>query len=140
LAAKFAGSHDTGEIKWKEHTTSDEYGTVDLNTALGKHKGAICYAAAFFESDAERDVHFRLTSKNACKLWLNGKLIDAREVYHSDGGPSIDQYISTGRLVKGRNTILLKVCQNEQSEPWAQDWRIQLRVCDFAGEAISAAK
>jgi hypothetical protein len=140
LSAKFTGSHDTGEIQWIEHSTVEEYGTVDLNKALGKHKGAICYAAAFFESPAERDVHFRLTSKNACKLWLNGKLIDAREVYHSDGGPNIDQYISTGRLVKGRNTILLKICQNEQSEPWAQDWRFHLRISDFAGEAISSVK
>jgi hypothetical protein len=140
LAARFAASHDVGEAQWKEHTTSDEYGYVDLNSVLGKHKGAIAYAAAFFEADAERDVNFRLTSKNACKLWLNGKLIDAREVYHSDGGPSIDQYVSTGRLQKGRNTILLKVCQNEQTESWAQDWRFQLRISDFAGEAISAVK
>ena len=34
------------------------------------------------------------------------------------------------------NAILLKICQNEQTEEWAQDWKYQIRVCDSAGAAI----
>jgi hypothetical protein len=36
----------------------------------------------------------------------------------------------------GRNVILVKICQNEQTEEWAQVWQFQLRVCDPTGNAI----
>ncbi len=39
-----------------------------------------------------------------------------------------------------KNTILLKILQNEQTEDWAQDWSIQFRVCDFSGRAIRPSK
>jgi hypothetical protein len=39
-------------------------------------------------------------------------------------------------LKVGRNEILVKVCQNEQKEDWAQLWSFQLRVCDNLGGAI----
>jgi hypothetical protein len=139
LAAAYEGSHGAGEVKWKEFTTTDSYGKVDLNTAIGKHKGAVAYAVAFFAAEKEQPVELRWNSKNACKLWLNDKLIDAREVYHQDGGPTIDQYTSHGKLQPGRNTILVKVCQNEQTENWAQDWVLHLRVCDAAGAAVLSA-
>ena len=48
----------------------------------------------------------------------------------------MDQYVSTGVLKPGRNVILLKVCQNEQDQSWAQDWKFQLRVCDATGTAV----
>jgi hypothetical protein len=31
---------------------------------------------------------------------------------------------------------LLKLCQNEQKEDWAQDWHFQLRICDASGAAV----
>jgi hypothetical protein len=39
-------------------------------------------------------------------------------------------------LKKGRNEILVKICQNEQTEDWAQTWDFQLRVCDALGTAV----
>ena len=44
-----------------------------------------------------------------------------------------------GTLRKGKNVILLKVCQNEQTDAWAQNWQFQLRICDPVGTAILAA-
>lgn len=136
LAAVFEGSHGVGEVKWKEFVSTGDYGKVDLNTVIGKHKGSIVYAVAFFAAVKAQPVELRWNSKNACKLWLNDQLIDARQVYHADGGPALDQYISHGQLQAGRNTIMLKVCQNEQTEGWAQDWGLQLRVCDAVGAAV----
>jgi hypothetical protein len=51
----------------------------------------------------------------------------------------MDQYIVRGHLNEGENTILIKVCQNEQQESWAQIWKFQLRVCDKGGTAILSA-
>ena len=58
------------------------------------------------------------------------------EVYHA--GMSIDQYIGRAQLKTGENSIVLKVCQNEQTESWAQRWQFQLRVSDETGKAILA--
>ena len=132
LAAEYEGQK--GKIKWLPHTTADANGEVDLNVVLAKHKGAICYAATEFVVDKEQDADFRLGCINATKLWLNGELLAANHVYHA--GMNIDQYIAHGKLKAGKNTILLKIAQNEQTEKWAQDWKFQLRVCDSIGTAI----
>ncbi|MEQ8788451.1 MAG: hypothetical protein RIC55_19230 [Pirellulaceae bacterium] len=134
LTATYTGKE--GEVKWFEHTTNDQYGIVDLNKAIAKHMGAAGYATMEFESDQARDVELRLGCINANKVWLNGKLLTANHVYHA--GTQIDQYVGQGRLKKGKNQILVKVCQNEQEDSWAQRWQFQLRVCDQYGTAILA--
>jgi hypothetical protein len=123
-----------GEVKWQTFTSTDDFGQVDLNRAVGKNMGAVAYAAAEFESDRVRPVELRLATENACKLWLNGKLLFESEVYHSSTG--IDQFVARGEMKAGRNLILVKVCQNEQTEEWAQVWQFQLRVCDAIGKPI----
>jgi len=130
--AKYPGK--SGEVAWMDHATEDSYGVVDLAVALDKHKGAIAYAAAEFEVPETRSVDFRLGCINANKLWVNGELITANEVYHA--GMNLDQYLGTAKLKPGKNTILVKVCQNEQTENWAQRWQFQLRVTDSLGGAV----
>ncbi len=121
-----------GMIGWVSHHTDNEF--VDVNKALGKHMGAVAYAAAEFQSDRSGAVELRLGSESANKIWLNGKLLSSAEVYHANG--TMDQYVGRGELRPGRNLILLKICQNEQTETWAQDWKFQLRVCDSTGKAM----
>ncbi len=131
-SAAYAGK--AGEVKWIDHATSEKYGMVDLNEALGKNMGAVAYAMAEFDSPEATTVDLRLGSICAAKLWLNGEQLMEHEVYHS--GTKIDQYIAKGNLKTGKNVILLKICQNEQTERWAQDWEFQFRVCDAVGTAI----
>ncbi|MFN8858422.1 MAG: hypothetical protein ACK50P_22825 [Planctomycetaceae bacterium] len=128
---------DGVKAAWVTTSTDDEYGIVDLAKVLTPFKGAVAYAAADFESDSEKPVDLRLGTPNSWKVWLNGKLLFAREEYHR--GMSLDQYRMRGTLKKGKNTILIKVCQNEQTEEWAQRWQIQLRVCDATGTAVLSA-
>jgi len=125
-----------GPVKWIEHHTDDEFGVVDLNQALDKHKGAIAYAATEFSSDKDRMVDIRLGSINANKVWVNGELVTANRVYHT--GMVIDQYQGQAKLKKGKNLILVRISQNEQTEPWAQDWKFQLRVTDSLGGPVLA--
>src|SRR5262249_34926133 len=128
---------DGQKIAWVEHTTSDEYGIVDLAKVLGPFKGSVAYAVAEFESSDRQPVEVRLGTPNSWKLWLNGDLVFAREEYHR--GMNLDQYKMRTTLRPGKNAFLLKVCQNEQTEEWAQRWQFQLRVCDGAGTAILSA-
>ena len=79
-------------------------------------------------------VEIRLGTPNGWKLWVNGKLVFAHEEYHQL--TQMDQYRTPVLLQAGTNRILLKICQNEQTEDWAQDWEFQVRVCDSSGTAV----
>jgi hypothetical protein len=133
LGASYAGK-DGVKLKWQEHTTAKPYGEVDLNKVLGKKKGAIAYAYAVIDSPAERPVEIRAGSITALKIFLNGKEVFGRDEYHH--GMAMDQHVGKATLKAGRNELLLKVCQNEQTEPWAQDWTFQVRLCDATGVAV----
>ncbi len=123
---------------WKELATDDEMGLFDVNKLFAKHKGATVYLTTEFDSGVDQDVEFRLGTSNAWKLWVNGKLLFAREEYHR--GIAVDQYLVRGHLKSGKNTILLKLLENEQTEDWAQDYSFQFRVSDYSGRAIHPAK
>jgi hypothetical protein len=133
VAAQYDGKEGQ-KIGWVEHTTNDDYGVVDLAKALGPFKGAVAYATTEFQSEKALPVEFRLGTPNSWKVWLNGDLIFAREEYHR--GMNIDQYRMKGNLKAGKNVILVKICQNEQTEDWAQRWQFQFRVCDAVGTAV----
>ncbi len=136
--AEYADAMDKeNPANWTEHLTSDAMGVVDLNKAVGKVKGAIVYGYTEFESGEDRDAEIRIGCINANKVWVNGELVISNEVYHVGMMP--DQFKGKVKLKKGANKILFKVCQNEQTQPWAQRWQFQLRVCDSTGKAIAPA-
>ncbi|MEE3368509.1 MAG: hypothetical protein VX346_04105 [Planctomycetota bacterium] len=133
--AKYAGKE--GEVHWQDYTTKDSYGMVDLNQPLGKLKQTVAYAWTDFHSEAEQQVELRLGCKNAWKVWLNGELLFGRDEYHR--GMRLDQYRMKATLQPGANQILVKACQNEQTESWTVEWQFQLRVCDATGTAVLSA-
>jgi hypothetical protein len=122
------------EARWRPYTTSDSYGRVDLNKALGKQKGVIAYAHAVIDSPAERPIQIRAGSVTGFKILLNGKELFHLDEYHH--GMEMDQHAVPAVLKAGRNELLIKVCQNEQTEDWAQDWIFQVRLCDATGVAV----
>jgi hypothetical protein len=141
LAAAYKGKGDA-EVKWKPYTVEvdpksydlDAVGEVDLNKAIGKHKDAVAYAYTVLETDKELPVEVRYGCINASKLFLNGKQVFAREEYHH--GENFDQYVAKVTLKPGKNDLLVKVCQNDQKEPYAQVWQFKLRVCDAIGGPV----
>ncbi len=136
LKANYDGQ--LGKVKWKPVSTSDSYGIVDIAKSLKNYKGSAMYATTAFHAAQGRAVQFRLGTPNAWKLWVNGKQIFAREEYHR--GMELDQYQVTAQLKPGKNVILLKILQNEQTQDWAQRYRYQIRVCDNSGTAILSTK
>ena len=132
FAASYRGKH--GTVKWIDHVTTRDYGQVDLNKAIGEEKGVIAYAAAEFICPERQEVELRTASFNALKLWIDGTLVDEILIYHA--GRQMDQYVTRAVLHPGRNLILVKICQNEQTQSWAKFWDFQLRVCDASGGAI----
>lgn len=132
LVADYDGQ--LGKVSWQEITTDDEYGIVDIAEQIENYKGSLMYAVTTFRSSEDRDVELRLGTPNAWKMWVNGELVFEREEYHR--GTRMDQYRVPVSLQAGENTIMLKVCQNEQEQDWAQKYQFQLRVSDSSGAAI----
>ncbi len=141
LSAKLKGK-DGKEIAWLRHEVKDpekatdpnKIGIVDLNKAIAKHKDAIGYAFTIVDSPREQPVEVRVGTYNAVKVFLNGKELISLEEYHH--GMKLDQYVGLGTLKKGRNELLVKLCQDDEKESYAQNWNFQLRLCDALGGAV----
>lgn len=137
LKASYDSEYAKSKVVWNKYSTDNAYGILDIAKEIENHKGSCMYATTDYVSDATRQVEIRLGTPNAWKLWLNGKLVFEREEYHRS--TQMDQYKLKVTMNRGANTILLKVCQNEQDEDWAQDYHYQLRVCNSTGSAILPA-
>jgi len=122
------------EARWKGYASADPHGEVNLNALLDKLKGTVVYGHAVIDSPEDRPIQVRVGSMNAVKVFLNGQPVLGVEEYHH--GMRVDQYRGASTLKKGRNELLIKVCQNEQKEPWAQEWKFQARLCDAVGAAV----
>jgi len=94
----------------------------------------VAYAFTVVESLKDLPVEIRFGCINAIKVFLNGKELFANEEYHH--GERFDQYLAKSMLKAGKNELLVKICQNNQSEQWAQNWQFQLRLCDPTGGSL----
>jgi hypothetical protein len=130
ISATYSGKEDA-KVAWKMFATTDKYGTFDVNKLVGKNKEAVVYALATIVAEKDTPCDIRVASPNAIQIFLNGKKIFGREEYHH--GSPLDANIGKGILKKGENVIVLKTCQNNQQEVWAQNWQFQLRICDSTG-------
>lgn len=126
-----------GEVSWRPISTDDPYGVIDIAKQVQNYKGSAMYLAAEFDAAESRSVEVRLGTPNSWKLWVNGEFLFGREEYHR--GEELDQYRVPAALRAGRNLILLKILQNEQTEDWAQSYKFRLRVTDPAGQAVLPA-
>ncbi len=137
FAGKYPGKGK--EVSWIDWTTTHQLAKVDLQKGLEmeKAKGTIAYGHAVVTLPEARVAQVRLSTPNGWKLWVNGEYVFGKAEYHS--GEFFDQTILDVNLKKGDNTVLIKCCQNEQTEPWTNVWRYQIRLCDASGTAILAS-
>lgn len=136
LNAEYDGK--SGKVRWKDFATSDDHGKVDFNKPLGSLKEVTGYAWTEIQCDKARSAEVRLGCKNGWKVWLNGELLFGRDEYHR--GTEIDHYRMPAQLKAGKNTILVKLCQNELTPDWAKEWEFQLRITDSIGTPVVLAK
>jgi hypothetical protein len=129
-SGKFKGK-DAADVTWKPASTNDKYGKFNLNVLVGKHKNAVAYALAVIVAENETPCEIRVTSPTSVKIFLNQKEVFGRDEYHH--GDPFDGHVGRGMLRKGENVLVLKVCQNNQTEMWAQRWQFQMRLCDETG-------
>ena len=132
VSAEYEGQR--GTVKWEAIGTNDDFGLINIAEEVKNYKGSVMYVTATYSSASDMPVEFRLGTPNAWKLWVNDKLQFEREEYHRS--TKMDQYQIPVQLKSGQNRILLKLCQNEQTQSWAQKYQFQLRVSDTTGAAV----
>jgi hypothetical protein len=126
-----------GETTWKRTVAADALGTLNLNTVLGATREAVGYAYTEFDVSAAVAAELRCGADDNCSVWLNGKKVFARDQWLN--GTRFDRFVTPIKLVAGRHTLLVKVCQGPQhKDPEVpNNWSLQLRLCDPQGKGIA---
>jgi hypothetical protein len=120
---------------WKSVASADAHGEIDLNATVAEKKGVLAYCLAEVEMPAAGPAEVRVGSPCAVVVWVNGVRVMEHEIYHAS--EAIDQYVAAAEFRAGRNTVLVKCCQNEQTEHWAGEWKFQLRITDPLGKPLA---
>lgn len=122
LTEKYEGVDE--QINWKELTDDVLDGFIDLGYNVNWR---VSYAYATVTSSDKREVFIRFSSDDQGKVWLNGK-----EVYADATAQQaiLDRNTIPVTLRAGKNTILVKVCNEEVA------WGFYLRITDADGKPI----
>ena len=111
-----------GKVRWQKSSDRTLDGYIDLGKDVD---WAVAYAFATVTSPDEREVQFRFDSDDQGKIWLNGEEVFAHTETH---WAEIDRDIIPVTLKPGKNSILVKVCEEEIT------WGFYLRITDTTGK------
>jgi hypothetical protein len=129
LTQKFGGKNGE-EATWKEGKFND--GEVN-NLALFKPENnvdSVVYLYREIESDKARELPVSLGSDDTLTVWLNGEKIVSENVARACAA---DQTKAVFKLKKGKNTLLMKVCQG------GGEWAFYFKASDGLPPAITWA-
>jgi len=113
--------------RWKKMMGLALTGKVDLLPEFRRSQRVVAYAYTTFESTQERDVLFHVGSDDGIACFLNGeRILFAPE----PRAYRLDQDVAPGRLVAGKNEILLKTANVDGV------WEFSVRVTDPTGKPL----
>ena len=116
-------------VSWKNTTDTILNGNIHLGEKnVNWH---VYYAYAKVTSPYEREVQFRFDSDDQGKVWLNGKEVFSHTKTYA---VRLDKYKTTVTLQPGKNSILIKVCNEEGA------CNFILRITDQDGQAVDDLK
>ena len=112
------------QIRWKKSEDNTLNGYISLGDNVDWGVG---YAFATVTSPDEREVLLKFDSDDQGKIWING----AQVFTHTKAFSAvIDNYTIPVTLKQGKNSILVKVCEEEGG------WGFYLRITDTDGKPI----
>ncbi|MFO7974170.1 MAG: HEAT repeat domain-containing protein [Candidatus Hydrogenedentota bacterium] len=114
------------ERRWKNVTTDDALGMVNLMGEIGQHDRVFAYAYTEVDVPEATPAQIRLGSDDGNVVWLNGEKVWENRV---DRGAAVDQDIVPCQLQQGENRILVKISQG------AGGWNFMLRITKPDGTA-----
>lgn len=135
LQAIYPGKDDT-KIGWNLYETTDQMGQLNLIKAIAPVREAVGYAYTEINSPRGQDVQLRCGADDNISVWVNGEQIFSQLQWLN--GTRLDRFSAPARLKKGKNVVLVKICQGPQHKNPAvpNNWSMQLRFCDQSGAAV----
>ena len=122
-----------GQVGWKKQADEVLDGFVNFQSIFDKNiNWNAAYAWTTVNSPDERKVELRFGSGIQAKLWLNGEAVFTHSDTHTAG---IDQDTISVTLKQGENSILVKVCSEDN---YALGF--YLRITDTDGDPFSDLK
>lgn len=119
--------------KWKNMPIGkDGYESDIIN--LGKFynvENSVAYLKTKIWIDNVQDVLFEMGSDDGIKVWLNNQIIHQNNLYR---GHSQGEDIAQTKLIKGWNTIMMKITQG------AMGWATSLVITDLKGNVLTNIK
>ncbi len=107
---------------WFLHQSKSDL--VKLNDLLTPNDNVVAYAYCTIESPNERQAIAAIGSNDNVKCWLNGELVHTFAIPDGRWLQADDDYVPI-RLRKGRNRLLLKVCEG------TGDFGLAFRLLDY---------
>ena len=129
LRAEYEGMN--GKIRWREAHQDGMTGSFDFKKVFQPTEHVCAYALCFITSTVEQDAQLRLSSNDAGKAWLGGKLVYD---YPHEGTVYLDRDIVPVRLAKGSTPVLLKITNN------LGNWGFVFRITDKQGRPLRNLK
>lgn len=125
----FAPETDDGQVQWQAVPTSDDAAKPWLMNIQRLLTGndRVAYVRAVITAKEDADAVLEIGSDDGVKVWFNGKPVHANNAARPVV-PASDKV--TVRLVKGDNTVLMKITQQ------ANDWGFCLRVTNPDGSPM----
>lgn len=117
-----------GQINWQKSTDDRRNAHISLGDNID---WGVAYAFATVISPDEREAQIRFDSDDQGKIWLNGKQIFTHTKAFT---AEIDKYIVPVTLKPGKNSILVKVCEETGG------WGFYLRITDTDGNVFDDLK
>ena len=139
LNATYAGQSGR-RIGWNPAQTTDRLGQINLIQAIASTREAVGYAYAELNSPKQQKAQIRCGADDNLSVWLNGQSVFARKQWLN--GTRLDRFSAPVTLRKGRNTLLVKICQGPQHKNPAvpNNWSLQLRFCDPSGSGVGLTR
>lgn len=134
LNASYEGQR--GKMSWKRHQTTDAMGQLNLATAIAATSEAVGYAYTEIDSPTAQSVQLRCGADDNLTVWVNGEKVLARLQWLN--GIRLDRFTAPVQLRRGKNRVLVKICQGPQHKNPAvpNNWSMQLRFCSNDGAAV----
>jgi HEAT repeat protein len=127
----FAPEKAEGEAKWQPLDKGVGAWDISLDTAIGGGDNQAAYMRCRVVSPAAMDAQLELGSDDAIKVWLNGKVVHAKNV---DRGLTAREDIVKVHLNQGANDLMIEVINK------AGGWGFACRVRKTDGTAIEGLK
>lgn len=109
LQAEYLSEIAGGKVKWQKLSSEfvlDDF--VDMSEVFTPDDWITMYITTALYSPKEQDVMLKVGSDDAIKIWVNGELVHANNVYRA---AKPDEDIVQVKLRQGKNRILIKLME-----------------------------